>query len=286
MEVFVLKNKKMYGSLLLAGVLTAGLLTGCGSNSTKTSSSSTNSDKPSQQTIKVAADTTFPPFESEKDRKVQGFDIDMIKAIAKKENLKVDLSTMQFTGLIPALQAKSIDVAVAGITIKTSRLAAVDFSNAYYKSGISVLVKKGSSIKSITDLKTKNVATKKGTSSVDLLKSKGVPDANVKQYDQITDAYNALASGGVDAVVFDSPVNQDYVNNHNDFKVVQSIPTDEYYGIAVVKGNPDLLKKINAGLKEIKADGEYAKLFDTYFGGDDSGLVKDELAPDKVALNQ
>lgn len=269
------------------GALTAGLLAGCGSSSSKTaSSSSTQKAATSQQTIKVAADTTFPPFESEKDGKVQGFDIDMINAIAKKENLDVKLSTMQFTGLIPALQAKSVDVAVAGITIKKSRLAAVDFSNAYYKSGISVLTKKDAPIKNLDDLKSKLVATKKGTSSVDLLKSKGIPASNIKQFDNINDAYSALASGGADAVIFDSPVNQDYANSHKDVHTIQSIPTGEYYGIAVVKNNPELLKKINDGLKAIKEDGQYDKLFEKYFGGDKSGVVKEELAPDKAALDE
>ncbi|NRD80008.1 basic amino acid ABC transporter substrate-binding protein [Bacillus sp. BRMEA1] len=278
-----MRNKKIYGSLLLAGVLATGLLAGCGTSSSKSASSQNND---SAQTIRVAADTTFPPFESEKDGKVQGFDIDMINAIAKKENLNIQLSTMQFTGLIPALQAQSIDVAVAGITIKKSRLNAVDFSNAYYKSGISVLTKKNASFSSVDDLKNKLVATKKGTSSVDLLKSKGIPAQNIKQFDNINDAYSSLVSGGADAVVFDSPVNQDYANTHNDVHVIQSIPTGEYYGIAVVKNHPDLLKKLNDGLKAIKDDGEYAKLFDKYFGGDQSGVVQDELAPDKVALDE
>jgi glutamine transport system substrate-binding protein len=279
-------NKKRFGSLLLVGVLSASLLAGCGSSSSKTTSSSSSQNTTKQQTIKVAADTTFPPFESQKDGKVQGFDIDMINAIAKKENLKIELSTMPFTGLIPALQAKSVDVAVAGITIKKSRLAAVDFSNAYYLSGISVLTKKDASFKSLDDLKTKLVATKKGTSSVDLLKTKGIPEGNIKQYDNINDAYSALASGGADAVVFDSPVNQDYANTHSDVHAIQSIPTGEYYGIAVVKNNPELLKKINDGLKGIKDDGQYEKLFDKYFGGDKSGVVKEELAPDKAALDE
>jgi glutamine transport system substrate-binding protein len=284
---FILFTKKMYGSLLLAGVLTTGVLAGCGSSSSKTASTdNAKKDTTATQTIRVAADTTFPPFESEKDGKVQGFDIEMINAIAKKENLKVDLSTMQFTGLIPALQAKSVDVAVAGITIKKSRLTAVDFSNAYYKSGLSVLTKKRSSAKSLNDLKTKLVATKKGTSSVDLLKSKGIPEKNIKQFDNINDAYSALASDGADAVVFDTPVNQDYANTHSDVHAIQSIPTGEYYGIAVVKNNPDLLKKINDGLKAIKEDGQYAKLFDKYFSGDKSGVVNEELAPDKAALDE
>jgi glutamine transport system substrate-binding protein len=281
---FILLNKKRYGSLLVVGALTASLLAGCGSSSSN--NASTQKDTSGPQTIKVAVDATFPPFEFRKDDKVHGFDIDMIDAIAKKENLKVQFSTVPFTGIIPALQAKSIDAAVAGMTIKKSRLAAVDFSNAYYKSGISVLTKKDASFKSLDDLKSKLIATKKGTSSVDLLKTKGIPEANIKQYDNINDAYSALESGGADAVVFDSPVNQDYANSHNDVHAIQSIPTGEYYGIPVVKNNPDLLKKINDGLKAIKDDGQYKKLFDKYFGGDQSGLVKEDLAPDKAALDE
>lgn len=274
-------NTKLYRSLLAVGLLTTIVLAGCGTSS----SSSSNSQTTGKQTIKVAADTTFPPFESEKDGKVQGFDIDMINAIAKQENLNVELSTMQFTGLIPALQAQSVDVAVAGITIKKSRLVQVDFSNAYYKSGLSVLTKTNSPIQSVDDLKTKLVATKKGTSSVDLLKAKGIPEANIKQFDNITDAYSALGSGGADAVVFDNPVNLDYANTHKEVHVVGGLLTGEYYGIAVVKNNPALLKKINDGLKTIKANGEYKKLFDQYFGGDQSGAVQEELDPAKAALD-
>ncbi|MDP4087093.1 MAG: basic amino acid ABC transporter substrate-binding protein, partial [Bacillota bacterium] len=272
-------NKKIFSSLLLVSILSTSLLVGCGKNSSPASSQ----QNLNQQTVKVAADTTFPPFESEKDGKVQGFDIDMINAIAKHENLKIKPSTMQFTGLIPALQAQSIDAAVAGITIKKSRMEQVNFSNAYYKSGLSVLTKISSSIQGIDDLKDKIVATKKGTSSVDLLKTKGIPEKNIKQFDNINDAYSALSSDGADAVVFDNPVNLDYANSNKDVHVVGGLLTGEYYGIAVVKGNPDLLKKINEGLKAIKADGEYKKLFEKYFGGDQSGAVQDDLDPAKVA---
>src|SRR3546814_16902226 len=84
---------------------------------------------------------TFPPFELEKDGKLEGFDIDMIKAIAKAENLNIKLKTMPFDGIIPSLKVGSIDTAVAGITIKESRMSNTNFRNAYYKSGLSILVR-------------------------------------------------------------------------------------------------------------------------------------------------
>ncbi|WEG14213.1 basic amino acid ABC transporter substrate-binding protein [Pullulanibacillus sp. KACC 23026] len=283
-------KRRILGFLVVILCLSA-FLVGCGSSkgtSDKSSgggSSSTGGNK-SSNTILVGADTTFPPFESEKNGTVTGFDIEMIKAIAKKEGLKVEqIKTMPFDGIIPALQGDQVDVAVAGITIKTSRMETVDFSNAYYKSGLSILVKKDSGINSLDDLKGKLVATKKATSSVDFLKSHGFKDANIKQYDDINTAYQTLESGGADAVVFDNPVNINFMNSHDDVHIVGGLLTGEYYGIAVTKDKPELLKKINDGLKAIQDDGTYAKLFDKYLGGDKNGLVNDVKAPKDVALD-
>jgi glutamine transport system substrate-binding protein len=237
-----------------------------------------------QQSITVAADTTFPPFESMQGGNVVGFDIDMIKDIAAVEHLKInEIKTMPFQGLIPALQAGQVDVAVAGITIKQSRMKAVDFSNAYYKSGLSILVKSNSNASGINDLKGKTVATKKGTSSVDLLKKAGVTD--IKEYDNIDQAYASLESGGADAVVFDNPVNINYKKTHSDVKIVGGLLTGEYYGIAISKSDPGLAAKINDGLKKIQENGDYQKLFDTWLGGDKTGVVDGVKTPADVALN-
>ncbi|HJV46906.1 MAG TPA: basic amino acid ABC transporter substrate-binding protein [Bacillota bacterium] len=287
-------NHKSYLTLLATGTLVAFALTGCTSKSanppagdqSKKPAEAGNQAKPSDtnaSTIHVAADTTFPPFESEVGGKVQGFDIDMINAIAKHANLTVDMKTMQFTGLIPALQSGQVDVAVAGITVKKSRMAAVNFSDAYYKSGLSVITKTTSSVKSIDDLKGKLVGTKKGTSSVDLLKSKGITD--IKQFDNIDAAYSALASGGVEAVLFDNPVNLNYANTNKDTHVVGGLLTGEYYGIAISKNKPELQKKINDGLKAFQDSGEYKQLFDKYFGGDTAGMVQQGTTPESVALD-
>lgn len=126
----------------------------------------------------MGTDTTFPPFESEVNGKITGFDIDMIEAIAKAEGMTVTIKTMPFNGIIPSLQAGSVDAAVAGITIKTSRMQSVAFTDAHYKSGLSVLVKDDSKIKSFADLKGHVVATKKATSSVDYMTKNGIDSLN------------------------------------------------------------------------------------------------------------
>lgn len=270
-----MKNKKPFITLiapLLAGVA----LSFCAMTATAAS----------PNTIVVGADTTFPPFESEKDGKVIGFDIDMIKEIAKEEGLAVQIKTMPFNGIIPSLQSGQIDAAVAGITIKKDRMKHVNFSDAYYKSGLSILVKENSDINGFNDLKGHVVATKKATSSVDYLTQHGFDLGHVKQYQNISAAYQALMTGSADAVLFDNPVNVNFKTQHKgEVKTVGGLLTGEYYGIAITKKKPDLVAKINAGLAKIKANGEYKQLFVKWFGGDTSAAVTGVEKPADVAVS-
>lgn len=266
-----MKNKSLFA---IAAPLAAGLAL----------SMSVTTASAAGKTIVVGADTTFPPFETEVNGKVTGFDIDMIRAIAKAEGLTLTIKTLPFSGLIPSLQAGSIDAAVAGITIKTSRMQSVDFSDAYYKSGLSVLVKKDSKITGFGDLKGHVVATKKATSSVDYMTAHGIDPQYIKQFQDIDSAYQALETNGADAVIFDNPVNVNFKTQHPNVKTVGDLLTGEYYGIAISKKDPELSAKINDGLAKIKKSGEYHQLFIKYFGGDTSGAVEGVEKPADVAL--
>jgi polar amino acid transport system substrate-binding protein/glutamine transport system substrate-binding protein len=275
-------------SLVLALAVTAGCGGKPAADAVSSGSASQGAGTDGQAvTVKLAADTTFPPFEMQKNGEVTGFDIDLMKAIAQKENFALKISTMNFTGLIPAVQTGQADVGVAGITIKKSRMKAVNFSNAYYKSGLSILVKKSDagSIRGLADLKGKTIATKKGTSSVD--KAKEVEGAKIRQFDNIDDAYNELLNGGAQAVIFDNPVNSNFASTHADqVTITGGLLSGEYYGIAVNKDQTELLKKINEGLAQLRKDGTYDKLYKQYFGDDTIGKVLDDIAPDKAALDE
>lgn len=283
---------RKFAMLASVALLSGVTLVGCGTSTTNSTGSgssgtaSTGTDNSSgssstQLTMLVGTDPTFAPFEMSKNGKISGFDIDLLNAIAKDEHIKIkEYKRMQFTGLIPALVSDQVDVAVAGITIKNSRMKSVNFSNAYYKSGLSILVKKGSKITGINDLKGKTVAAKKGTTSVDLLKQHHIKD--VKQYDETDQMYSALESGGVDAVVFDNPSNLSFMKTHSNVKTVGPLLTGEYYGIAVSKKRPNLLKAINAGLKKVQQDGQYKKIFKKYFGDTQNGMVTTVKTPAQV----
>lgn len=215
----------------------------------------------------VAHDTNFKPFEFKQNGEYVGFDIDMWKEVAKRMNLDYEFQPMDFNGIIPGLQAGSIDAAVAGITIKPSRAEVVDFSDGYYDSGLVILVRSDNNdIKDINDLKDKIVATKLATSSVDLAQQY-VPKKNIKLFPNNDNMFMELMTGGADAVIFDMPVVKDFEAKAGQgmVKVVGPIYQGQAYGIAFPKGSK-LVSGVNKALKEMKADGTYNDIFMKWFG--------------------
>ncbi len=139
----------------------------------------------------VATDTAFVPFEFKQGDKYVGFDVDLWAAVAKELKLDYTLKPMDFSGIIPALQTKNVDLALAGITITDERKKAIDFSDGYYKSGLLVMVKADNNdVKSVKDLDGKVVAVKSGTGSVDYANSTSKPKTCVSSRTSTTRTWN------------------------------------------------------------------------------------------------
>jgi len=215
----------------------------------------------------IGVDANFRPFEFKNEKgEFTGFDVQLWDAIAKDLGLDYKWQTMDFNGIIPALQSKSIDGAIAGITIKSSREEVVDFSYPYYDAGLVMLVKADNDeIKTIEDLKDKAVATKLATTSVDFLKSQGI--TNVKLLPNTDNLFMELQAGGVDAVFFDSPPLMYYSQNQGKgkVKVVGPLYQGQSYGIAFPQGS-DLREKVSITILKFKEDGTYDKLYEKWFG--------------------
>ncbi|MBV7486267.1 glutamine ABC transporter substrate-binding protein GlnH [Bordetella sp. BOR01] len=215
----------------------------------------------------VATDTAFVPFEFKQGSTYTGFDIDLWAAIAKELNLKYKLQPMDFNGIIPGLQTKNIDAALAGITIRDDRKQVIDFSDPYYESGLAILVAENNTdIKSAQDLAGKSVAVKTGTATVDFMK-KEVPDAKLRLFPNIDNAYLELATGRVDAAVHDTPNVQYYANTAGKgrVKVAGTVKSGDFYGIAFPKGS-DLVAKVNQALATLKSNGQYDAIYTKWFG--------------------
>ncbi|GAA0777813.1 glutamine ABC transporter substrate-binding protein GlnH [Castellaniella ginsengisoli] len=214
----------------------------------------------------VATDTAFVPFEFKQDGKYTGFDIQLWEAIAKQAGLTYRLQPMDFNGIIPGLQTRNVDVALAGITIREDRAKVIDFSEPYYESGLAILVSSDSPIQTAKDLEGKMVAVKIGTATVDYMKA-NVPSAKLKLFPNIDNAFLELATGRVDAVVHDTPNVQYYAKTagNGKVKVVGSLKSGDFYGIAFPKGS-ELVPVVNKALAELKTNGTYDKLYETWFG--------------------
>lgn len=222
------------------------------------------------ETAKVATDPSFVPFEmmDQKTGEMTGFDMDMIRELAKRAGFDVDINTMDFNGIIPAVQTGSVDIAIAGITITEERAEVVDFSDPYYDSGLQILIgADDDSVKTIDDLKGKKIGTKIGSTSFDYLTEKFGDDATITPFPGSSDMYLALMGGNVDAVFYDAP-NVGYFSKtrgEGRVKVVGPLYEGQQYGIAFAKGS-ELLAPVNEALAAIREDGTYDKIHSDWFG--------------------
>ncbi|MBJ7221187.1 MULTISPECIES: glutamine ABC transporter substrate-binding protein GlnH [unclassified Brenneria] len=215
----------------------------------------------------VATDTAFVPFEFKQGDKYVGFDIDLWDAIAKQLNLTYTLKPMDFGGIIPALQTRNVDLALAGITITEERKKAIDFSDGYYNSGLLVMVKAdNNTINSEQDLAGKVVAVKSGTGSVDYAKA-NIKTKDLRQFPNIDNAYMELGTNRADAVLHDTPNILYFIKTagNGQFKAVGDSIKAQQYGIAFPKGS-DLREKVNGALKTLHENGTYAEIYKKWFG--------------------
>lgn len=224
------------------------------------------------ETLKVGTHPTFAPFEfSDQEGNVIGFDLDVIKAIAKANGDEIQIESMPFDGLIPSLLTGNIDVIISGMTITDARKKRVLFTDGYYESNLSYLIKKDKAdvYTSAEALKGKTVCVQIGTTGHAFADT--ITPGNVKALNNESDAILELSNGGCEAVINDRPVNLYYLKKSNLDTLVDVVDPKfkenvDLFGIAVRKGNNELLEKLNKGLKELQASGELDKIHVKWFG--------------------
>ncbi|WEO98193.1 transporter substrate-binding domain-containing protein [Streptomyces sp. FXJ1.172] len=212
----------------------------------------------------------YPPFQSEIDGKVQGFDVSLIDLVAKNLGVKQQILDTPFenfkTGAF--LNSGQCDLAAAGMTITAERKKNVDFSDPYFEATQAVLVDRSSGINSLADVKAKGkkLGAQAQTTGEDFARSKGLDPVSFASSDAVL---NGLRTGQVQAVIIDYPVVQGWLKdkaNAGKFKVVDNLKTGEQYGFTVKKGNKALLDAVNKALKDAKADGTYKKIYEKWIG--------------------
>ncbi|MDF2959341.1 MAG: glutamine transporter substrate-binding protein [Paenibacillus sp.] len=200
---------------------------------------------------------------------VEGFDIDLAKALAKHilgDETKLELKEVTSKTRIPMLNNGDIDMIIATMTITEERKKEVEFSDVYFKAGQSLLVKKGSPIKSVADVKKGvKVLAVKGSTSTTNIRAKA-PEATVLEFENYQEAFTALKAGQGDTLTTDNAILYGMVKQDPNYEVVGGTFTDEPYGMAIRKGDTAYAAYVNDFLKSIKASGEYDKLYEKWIG--------------------
>jgi putative glutamine transport system substrate-binding protein len=277
-----MKKNKLWGtgaSLLLALVL---VLSGCGSKNETTAAGNTDAAAGSEESgiikeikdrgklvVGVKFDTKLFGLKDTATGNVEGFDIDISKAIAKKifgDESKIELKEVTSKTRIQLLDNGDIDLIVATMTVTEERKQQVDFSDVYFKAGQSLLVKQGSPITGLADItKDTKVIGVKGATSIKNIEDK-VPGLRVLQFENYQEAFTALKAGKGDTLTTDNAILYGMAKQDPGYAVVGETFTDEPYGIAVKKGNTDLVSLVNETLKELKDSGEYATIYEKWIG--------------------
>ncbi len=217
--------------------------------------------------IVIATDATWPPMEivDETTKEIVGFDIDVMNAAAKAGGFAVEFKNTAWDGIFAGLEAGKYDAVMSSVTITDERKKTMDFSVPYVNAGQIIVVKSDvSGVEKLTDLSGKIAAAQIGTTGafeIDKVKDSGVKG---KTYDEIGLAFEDLANGRISAVVCDTPVAAQYALQNPSYKgklkIVGQPFTEEFYGVAVKKGNSKVLDKLNAGLKKVLGTSEYTAI--------------------------
>lgn len=223
-------------------------------------------------TLTVIFSNGYPPFEFSTDdgSDVQGFDIDLIKAVAEGLGLECNiLPSQKFDTLVPTIKAGGkADVCISALTITDARKEEIDFTDPYIDSNLAILAHADSDFASIEDFDKEEVTVvaSAGTFCADWAEE-NLTHATFKPLDDYVSCFTGCESGLYDAVIADLPV-AEYLctTSYNDLKVCAEIPTGDQYGIAVSKDNPALTAAINEVLAQLEADGTMDELKIKWFG--------------------
>ena len=221
-----------------------------------------------QSELVVASSATYAPFAFEdKDKKIVGFDVDVINAIAKQQNLKIRLVNTPFTSIFASLNNGDVDLVISGVTINEKRKQSFDFSNPYFEARQLIAVPKTSTVTSLKDLAGKKVAVVSASTADDVVSREfGKSSKDIRRFESTPLIMSELVGGGVDAAIGDNGVIAYRAAQLPSLKVVSdpNFP-QEFFGIVVRKGDKAMQDKLNAGLAAIRADGSYATIYKKWF---------------------
>lgn len=232
--------------------------------------------KNKKKQIRIGTEATFAPFEFIDDEdKYAGFDIDIAEYLAQENNWDYKVVNIAFDSLLDSLVAGEVDMVIAAMTIDDDRSQLVDFSIPYYDASQIIVVRAEDQRDFTSEAIVNNnmkIAVQLGTTgsaeAVALLGSDKVH--NLYEHKRVDEVFAELENGRVDLVIIDQPVAKNYIINTKAGLRIHGEPfTEEKFGIAVQKGQKELLNRVNISLNKLLISDEYQRLYKKWFGDDE-----------------
>ena len=276
--------KKMF-AIILAALMVAAMLAGCGSSTAETKApettaapaapateaaapAETEAAAPAFTTIEagkliMSTNAAFPPYEMvADDGSFEGIDVEIAGAVAKKLGLELVVDDMDFDAALLAVQQGKSDIVMAGVTVNEDRKLVMNFSDTYSKGVQVVIVKEGSDV-TLDNLGDQMIGTQRGTTGY-IYTSGDYGEDHVTAYDNGASAVQALMNGQVDCVVIDSAPAEAFVEANPGLTILDTEYTSEDYAIGMSKDNTALLEAVNGALKELTEDGTIPAIVEKY----------------------
>ena len=222
------------------------------------------------KTYIIGTDITFAPFEyKDAEGDYKGIDVDLLDAIAKDQGFNYELRPLGFSAALQALETNQVDGMIAGMSITPERQESFDFSEPYFESGVVMAVSKSNDdITSYEDLEGKTVAIKVGTTGAAFAQSiQEEYGFEVNTFEDSANMYEDVQTGNSDAAFEDYPVMAYAIQSGLELKIPTDPEPGDNYGFAVNKEqNAELLEMFNNGLINIRANGTYDDIINSYLG--------------------
>ena len=251
-----MKNMKRILSAAVVFVLAGSMLAGCGSSSSD------------ENTLVMATNATFPPYEYVEGDEIVGIDPEIAAAIADELGMELQIEDVEFDSIVAGVASGKYDMGMAGMTVDPERLESVNFSDSYATGIQSIIVKEGSPIQSVDDLSSSTkIGVQQGTTGAQYAADDYGQDA-VVNFNKGADAVQALVTDKVDCVIIDNEPAKSFVEANPGLKILDTEYAVEDYAICVAKDNDELLDKINDALAKLKEDGTLDEIINKYIPSD------------------
>lgn len=273
-----MKKFQSFVSLAVASLFAAALVTGCGSAgqagnaTTPQPAAGEQGGAASKGKLVMATSADYKPYEfhdlANGSDEIVGFDVDIAKYITKELGMELEITDMNFDGLIPALQSNRADFVMAGMTPKPERLQNADFSVIYYESKNSLVAKKENNLTKIEQLAGKKIAVQTGSIQEGYAQelAKTVKDLQIVSLNKIGEMVQEVKTGRVDAAIIEDTVAKGFVEQNPELQYT-TVQTDSTNGSAVAfpKGSKHV-EEFNQVIKKMQENGEMDKLVKKWFG--------------------